>query len=169
MIYHRPEFTHPLDGFGFLVPRAEGRTLSACTWVNTKFNDRAPRDKPLLRAFIAGDQAAEHLRDADAELESRVDGELRDIMGYSARPIASAFSRWERSMAQYPVGHARLLTRIGELLRERPGLYLAGNGYDGIGVPDCIRRSRAAVRDILQPTAGAASATPAPATALRHP
>ncbi|MBI1356527.1 MAG: protoporphyrinogen oxidase [Acidobacteria bacterium] len=167
LVYRRPEFTHPLDGFGFLVPRAENRTLSACTWVNTKFNDRTPADKPLLRAFIAGDKADAHLAATDAELAGRVGGELQQIMGFAAQPVASSFSRWRRSMAQYQVGHARVVGRIEELLRQRPGLYLSGNGYDGIGVPDCIRRSRAAARDILQQTAGPATVTSPPASAPR--
>ena len=160
LIYQRPEFKRPLDGFGFLVPRAEGRLLSACTWVNTKFNDRAPDDKPLLRAFIAGEKAETMLSSSDDALAEAIGADLQQMMGFEARPAAAAFSRWERSMAQYQVGHAKVVQTIEERLKNHPGLYLSGNGYDGIGVPDCIRRSRAAVRAILEnPTRPTATAS----------
>jgi protoporphyrinogen/coproporphyrinogen III oxidase len=165
LIYQRPEFKRPLDGFGFLVPRAERRLLSACTWVNTKFSNRAPDDKPLLRAFIAGEKADAMLAKPDDELERAIDSDLQQMMGFEARPIASTFSRWERSMAQYQVGHARTVDAINERLKTHPGLYLCGNGYDGIGVPDCIRRSRAAVRSILQQPLPTAVSTPIEADA----
>jgi len=167
LIYRRPEFQRALDGFGFLVPRAEGRLLSACTWVNTKFNDRAPDDKPLLRAFIAGEKAESMLSSSDESLEKAIGADLQQIMGFSAPPIAARFSRWERSMAQYTVGHAEKVRAIEGRLQRLPGLYLSGNGYDGIGVPDCIRRSRAAVRDILKPHSPAAPAVAADGSRLR--
>lgn len=162
LIYQRPQFARPLDGFGFLVPRAEKRLLSACTWVNTKFAGRAPDDKPLLRAFIAGDKAKAMLTASDEDLQRDVGRDLQQMMDFRAEPAAAAFSRWERSMAQYQVGHAKTLSSIEGRLKHHAGLYLSGNGYDGIGVPDCIRRSRDAVRAILQnPTTASSRAQPA--------
>lgn len=169
LIYQRPAFSRPLDGFGFLVPRSEGKLLSACTWVNTKFSDRAPDDKPLLRAFVAGDKAESMLSASDSDLHAAIGADLQQIMGFEASPVAARFSRWERSMAQYQVGHAETVRAIEARLKKIPGLYLSGNGYDGIGVPDCIRRSRAAVRDILKnrPNPPAAPSVAANQTRLR--
>ena len=68
LLYARPEFEHPLDGFGFLVPRAEKRPLTACTWVNTKFPYRGTASRALLRAFFGGGRAAEADADSDEQL-----------------------------------------------------------------------------------------------------
>jgi oxygen-dependent protoporphyrinogen oxidase len=54
-------------------------------------------------------------------------------------------------MAQYGVGHTVRLAKIRQRLSGLPGLYLAGNAYDGIGVPDCIRTGRQAAQDALTP------------------
>lgn len=143
LIYRRPDFERPLDGFGFLVPRAEGRLIGACTWVNTKFDHRAPDDRPLLRAFIAGKKAEARLESTDDEIVDRMHNELREIMGFDAEPIAALVHRWPRAMAQYEVGHAERVRSVEERARALPGLHLGGNGFDGIGVPDCVRRSRA--------------------------
>jgi oxygen-dependent protoporphyrinogen oxidase len=142
LIYHRPPFTRPLDGFGFLVPRKEARLLAACTWVNTKFDGRAPQNRALLRAFIAGEQALAAMASADSELAERIHSELDRLMRIAASPAESRLFRWERAMAQYPVGHSKIVESIDQRLEATPGLYLAGNAYEGIGIPDCIRRSR---------------------------
>lgn len=148
LLYRRPEFDHPLDGFGFLVPRAEHRLLAACTWVNTKFDHRAPDDRPLLRAFIAGDQATERLHAPAAETAAAIGAELQQIMGFHAEPTETRVFAWDRAMAQYEVGHQSLVNRIAGRLEDHPGLHLGGNAFEGIGVPDCVRRSRAVAERI---------------------
>ena len=148
LLYRRPEFDRPLDGFGFLVPRAEKRLIAACTWVNTKFDHRAPDDRPLLRAFIAGDQATERLARPADEIATAIGAELQEIMGFQATPTAARVVAWDRAMAQYEVGHQSLINRIEGRLGDHPGLHLAGNAFEGIGVPDCIRRSRDIARRI---------------------
>ena len=52
--YKRSELSHPLKGFGFVVPRSEKRKILACTWTSTKFNHRAADGYALVRAFIGG-------------------------------------------------------------------------------------------------------------------
>jgi len=150
MIYRRPEFSRPLDGFGFLVPRAEGRPIAACTWVNTKFDGRAPEEQPLLRAFLASDQADRHIGDSDEALGKLVHGQLSELMGFDASAEHVRIQRWPRAMAQYRVGHARLVDEIEARTAKLPGLALAGGAYEGIGIPDCIRRSRRIAKEIIQ-------------------
>ena len=78
----------------------------------------------------------------DSEIGSEVHRELQALMGFEAEPAAYRVHRWRRAMAQYEVGHQKRLAEIEARLGELPGLHLAGNGYSGIGIPDCIRRSR---------------------------
>ena len=144
--YRRADVQHPLNGFGFLVPAAERRFLLACTWVGTKFSHRVPENMALLRCFMSG--AA--LECTDDEVVRRAREDLKRIMGVDAEPAFASVARWPRAMAQYIVGHQRRVARIRELAAGRPGLHLAGNGYDGIGIPDCIRGGREAAEAALR-------------------
>ncbi len=152
LIYHRPEFTHPLEGFGFLAPRAENRLVTACTWVNTKFDHRAPDSRAFLRAFLAGKNAEDWAGRSDDDITRAIDQDLRELMGFDANPYTARIARWDRVMAQYAVGHGEVVNAIRDRMASTPGVHLSGNAYEGIGVPDCIRLSR----DIVRSIAGAA-------------
>ncbi|HET8547752.1 MAG TPA: protoporphyrinogen oxidase [Bryobacteraceae bacterium] len=135
LVYNRAEVHHPLNGFGFLVPRVERKSLTACTWVNTKFSHRVPDDKVALRCFMHGNP--DHAED-----------EIREKMGITANPVARQVTQWPMSMAQYTVGHESRVQQIEAMLAQAPGLYLAGNAYYGIGIPDCVRMGKAAAEKI---------------------
>jgi oxygen-dependent protoporphyrinogen oxidase len=137
--YRREELKHPLNGFGFLVPKRERRWLVACTWVGTKFAHRVPETHAVLRCFAPDGAEVEALRE-----------DLERIMGFRATPVFTRVSRWPKSMAQYTVGHAERVKEIRERLARLPWLYLAGNAYEGIGIPDCIRLGREAARRIAR-------------------
>jgi oxygen-dependent protoporphyrinogen oxidase len=143
--YRRADVKHPLNGFGFLVPKAERRLLLGCTWVGTKFPHRVPDDKAVLRCFMTGDS----LDRDDAEVVATARAEIRRIMGVDAEPIFAKIARWPRSMAQYTVGHARRVERIEALAAGLSGLHLAGSAYHGIGLPDCIRTGKLAAEGII--------------------
>jgi oxygen-dependent protoporphyrinogen oxidase len=137
-------------GFGFLVPRSEGKGMLAATFMHNKFPHRAPEDRALLRCFIGGTRNEQVLQAPDKEVVRIVREELRQIIGLAADPLFTRVYRWKGAMAQYGVGHLERLQRIETLLQQLPGLALAGNGYRGIGVPDCIRSgSEAADKTLL--------------------
>jgi oxygen-dependent protoporphyrinogen oxidase len=142
------DFPHPPVGFGFLVPKTERRRLMACTWVGTKFSHRVPAGKVVARCFMAGrDEAA--LNEPDETVIPALTRELHEIAGFAAPPRFARVFRWPRSMAQYTVGHGARLAEIEARVAAIPGLHLAGNAYEGIGVPDCIRLGRRAAERIL--------------------
>ena len=151
--YKKSTFDHPLNGFGFLVPKKERQLLTACTWVNNKFSYRAPGDVVLLRCFMGGSA----LNESDESLVRMARQELRRIMGLEADPFFSSISRWPQAMAQYTVGHEQRMGEIEALNQILPGLHLIGNGYRGIGIPDCIRMGKDAATRI--------SSVPVPAAA----
>jgi oxygen-dependent protoporphyrinogen oxidase len=123
--YRKDTFDHPLNGHGFLVPKLERQYLMGCTWVGNKFNHRVP----------------ENMVDAAGS-------ELRAIMGLQAQPVFHSIARWPNAMAQYTVGHEKRVQRMEEILKTEPGLYLAGNAYRGIGIPDCVKTGRDAAERI---------------------
>ncbi|MGH9548417.1 MAG: protoporphyrinogen oxidase, partial [Terriglobales bacterium] len=136
-------------GFGFLVPRREGKRLLAATLVHNKFPHRAPADRALLRCFLGGSRDEQVLQLSDENILDIVCDELRQILGVKADPLFTRLYRWKGAMAQYTVGHLERLQRIENLLGQLPGLALAGNGYRGIGVPDCVRSGEAAAQQVL--------------------
>jgi oxygen-dependent protoporphyrinogen oxidase len=136
-------------GFGFLVPRTEGKRLLAATFVHNKFPHRAPEDRALLRCFFAGSNAENIWQQSDDAIIALVRLELQQILGLRAEPLFARVYKWKSAMAQYGVGHLERLDRIERLRQQLPKLALAGNGYRGIGIPDCIRSAQESVRQVL--------------------
>jgi protoporphyrinogen/coproporphyrinogen III oxidase len=136
-------------GFGFLVPRSEGKRLLAATFVHNKFPHRAPEDRALLRCFFAASSAENIWQLSDDAITAVVRSELQQILQLRAAPLFARVYKWKSAMAQYGVGHLERLDRIERLRQKLPKLALAGNGYRGIGVPDCIRSGQEAVKQIL--------------------
>ncbi len=141
-------FPRPLHGFGFLVPKRERRRLVACTWVGTKFPFRVPDGLAVLRCFLGGAQDAGVLAESDDAVVAAVTEELRRIVGVAAPPRFTRIFRWPASMAQYTVGHQDRMAELQARLAALPGLHLAGNAYQGIGIPDCIRTGKQAAEAI---------------------
>jgi oxygen-dependent protoporphyrinogen oxidase len=136
-------------GFGFLVPRSEGRRMLAATFVHNKFPYRAPVERALLRCFIGGARNEQVLQVPEDEIIGIVRDELRQIIKLKADPLFTRVYRWKNAMAQYGVGHLERLQRIESLLLQLPSLALAGNAYRGIGVPDCVRSGTEAANKAL--------------------
>jgi len=142
--YQKATFDHPLNGHGFLVPKKERKYIFGCTWVGNKFDYRVPDDKVVLRCFLGGDA----MPLSDSAIVEAARTEIRSIMGLEAEPIFHNIARWPNSMAQYTVGHEKRVARIEEIVGGIPGLYLAGNAYHGIGIPDCVRMGQEAATKI---------------------
>jgi oxygen-dependent protoporphyrinogen oxidase len=154
LIYDEAKLGPLPEGFGFLVPASEGRAMLACTFVHRKFLGRTPPGKAVLRAFLGGMRGEELLAETDAALVATVRRELGEILGdkilaLTVEPEHTQVSRWRRAMAQYAVGHQERIQRIAARVATLPGLRLAGNAYDGIGIPDCIRLGRRAAKELV--------------------
>jgi oxygen-dependent protoporphyrinogen oxidase len=138
------DFAQPPEGHGFLVPRKERQRLMACTWVGMKFPYRVPEGKIVARCFLGGMEDPEVLAEPDEAVTAIVTRELAEIAGVRAQPTFVRIARWPRSMAQYTVGHPQRLAEMEARAAAIPGLHLAGNAYEGIGIPDCIRMGKRA-------------------------
>jgi oxygen-dependent protoporphyrinogen oxidase len=152
--YKQSELARPFDGFGFVVPRSEKRNIIACTFSSSKFDCRARENYALVRAFIGGARS-ETLAEQDPQtLEQMAREELRAMMGITAQPVLSKVYRWHKANPQYAVGHQERIAGIEEHIGRYPGLYLAGSGYHGVGIPDCIEDGKRIAEEV---TRGAAS------------
>jgi len=150
LAYRKDGFRHPLNGFGFVVPRREGRNIMACTWTSTKFPHRAPGDRVLLRCFVGGAGREDLAALSEKDLVNAVRDDLRAIMNITEEPVLSRVYRWEKANPQYPVGHLDRLAGLDDRLSRLPGLFLAGAAYRGVGVPDCIRQGNEAAEQTFK-------------------
>ncbi len=158
--HHLSDFKHPLNAFGLVVPAVENRKVLAVSFTSRKFSGRAPEGRILLRTFVGGAMQPELFDQSDDDILRMVHGELKSLLGMQADPTFSTVARYARSMPQYHVGHLGRVQRIDERVAEHPGLEIAGNAYNGVGIPDSIASGYAAA-DRLARHSGEVTSEPA--------
>ena len=137
------------EGFGWLVPESERKTILACTYSSNKFPGRSPDDLFLVRAFIGGEEAATWIDRSDQEIENEVFEELKRIAGIDVSPEFLRIFRWRDAMPEYSVGHQSRMETLRNTLRLNQGLYMTGNIFSGVGLPDCIQHAENVVSSIV--------------------
>ncbi len=147
--FRRAEVPHPLDGFGFVVPRTERRAVLACTFSSVKYPGRAPKGHALLRCFMGGALNERMLESDDPALVAGARDELRQALGITAEPVLTRVARWTKAMPQYHVGHAGRIEAIEQCTAALPSLHLAGGAYRGVGIADCVRSGEAAAERVF--------------------
>jgi len=156
LAYRQADLPRALDGYGYVIPRREGRGALACTWTSTKFPHRAPEGYALIRVFVG--RAGQVVPWNDLDLLEAARDELKLTLRITAEPLLERVFRWDQAMPQYNLGHPDILKRIEAALERHPGLALAGSGYRGIGIPDCIHSGELAVERVLARRAGCSGA-----------
>lgn len=148
LAYWQSDLPRDLDGYGYVIPRREGRKALACTWTSTKFPHRAPEGYALIRVFVG--RAGQDIPWSEQELLELATEELRLTLGIHAEPLLLRVFMFDKAMPQYNLGHPEKLRQIDAALEKHPGLALAGNGYRGIGIPDCIHSGEVAVEHVMR-------------------
>jgi protoporphyrinogen/coproporphyrinogen III oxidase len=148
--YEASSIRVPLGGFGFLAAPSEGLNILGCVWNSSLFSGRAPEGKALLTVFIGGACNPGAARLADAELVSTAHSELQRVLGISSEPRVVAITRYERSIPQYNLGHAKRVQRIESLASKMPGLNLIGNYLHGVSTGDCIKEADRVAREVAR-------------------
>ena len=149
----RDAVAHPLNGSGFVVPRAERTGILAASWLSSKWPNRAPEGHVLLRTFIGGARDPDALSRDDDELIGLSMKALRPLLGISGEPLFTRVYRWIGANAQHEVGHTARMAAIDSALARHSGVFITGSGFRGIGIPDCVadgRSTAAAVSDFLR-------------------
>jgi oxygen-dependent protoporphyrinogen oxidase len=147
--YRRDQVQHPLDGFGFVVPLVERRTILSCSFSSVKYDGRAPSGHVLLRVFIGGACQSGLLRLPGRQLLALAEQELSDLLHIRGEPVLRHVMRQHRTMPQYHVGHRDRVAAIRNRLARFSTLALAGSAYAGVGVPTCIQSGQEAANEIL--------------------
>ncbi len=140
LAYRKFDVRHPLDAFGFLVPRAENRPILSCTFVSSKWDHRAPAGQVLLRVFLGGAGNEQMCERDDDDLVRIARTQVLDLLNIDRPPMFSKVFRFTKSSPQPYVGHLPRVRRLLERAGTHPGLHIGGNGYIGTGIPDSIRQ-----------------------------
>ncbi len=148
--YRREDVEHPLDATGFVVPRSSAQKIVACTFVTSKWESRAPEGHVLLRAFVGGAGREETLDASDDALVTTARAELSKLMGRLGEPVLTRVFRHVRASPQPEVGHLARMRALFARLETLPGVQLIGNGYNGTGIPDCVKQGKAAAEKIAK-------------------
>ncbi|MBA2340332.1 MAG: protoporphyrinogen oxidase [Pyrinomonadaceae bacterium] len=150
LAYKREDVPHKLDGFGFVTPAIERLSTLACTFSSVKFFGRAPEGCVLLRAFVGGALQPEMFELDEKRMLEAVQADLRLLLGIETRPLFSLVEKWPDSMPQYTLGHTERIGKIRARVNAHPTLQLAGNYFDGAGIPDSIRSGERAAENLAQ-------------------
>jgi protoporphyrinogen/coproporphyrinogen III oxidase len=148
--YERERIARDLDGFGYLIPRKEGRSILGTLWDSSIFPQRAPAGHVLLRSMMGGATNPAAIKLSDAEVLAKVMADLRDIMGITVRPDFVRIFRHPQAIPQYLAGHSRRLAAINDGLQAHPGLIATGNAFFGVGLNDCVHAANRAAEQVVK-------------------
>jgi protoporphyrinogen/coproporphyrinogen III oxidase len=147
--YEKKQISHPLDAFGFVVPICERRNVLAASFASVKFPGRAPENRVLIRVFVGGACQPHLLEQPDETILAMAHQELKELLGIDGSPDLSRLIRWNEAMPQYHVGHLDRVERIEQAVARLPNLALAGNAYQGVGIPFCVHSGERAAESIV--------------------
>jgi len=148
--YKNELISQKLDGFGFVVPDVEKSDLIACSFSSVKFDGRAPEGCTILRAFLGGALNPGIYELDDNEILEKAKSELTAILGIKGDPEITLIQRYPEAMPQYYVGHRELVSSIMGQMSKHKGIKLAGNAYNGVGIPECVHSGETAAESILK-------------------
>ena len=145
LAFPRSAVAHPLAGSGFVVPRVEpGLSITAATWISSKWPGRAPDDHVLLRGFVGGARQPDALTRSDATLIDTVRDDLSRLLAIRDNPVLARVYRWPQANPQLNVGHLARVAAVDKRLARIPGMHLIGAAFRGVGIADCVAAGRAA-------------------------
>ena len=130
--------THPLDGFGVLVPAIENRSVLGVLFSSTLFPHRAPAGHVALTVFVGGARQPDVARLAPEKLLAHIAPDLSELLGVSGSSVFVRHTAWPRAIPQYNLGYERFLDAMAQAEASHPGLFIGGHVRDGIALSDCL-------------------------------
>ncbi|RMG56957.1 MAG: protoporphyrinogen oxidase [Deltaproteobacteria bacterium] len=147
--FDRAGLEETLNGFGYLVPRREGRKVLGVLFDSSIFPNRAPEGKALLRGMVGGARNPDLALLPEEDIVEIFLQEIAETLGIRKTPEKTWFFRHERGIPQYTRDHGKKLEVIRKKERENPGLFFNNNAYEGIGLNDCVRNGRLTAEKVL--------------------
>jgi oxygen-dependent protoporphyrinogen oxidase len=139
--YRRDQMRQPPDGFGFLVPRAEGLRVLGTVFNSALFAGRAPDGMVCLTSFASGATDPQLCELGDDAITETICGEVARVLGIQGNPVATKLFRHARALPQYNLGHTQIVESLQARTAEIPGLFLAGNYLSGPSIGSCVEQA----------------------------
>ncbi|MFP6615355.1 MAG: protoporphyrinogen oxidase [Candidatus Hydrogenedentota bacterium] len=139
--HERTDVPHKMDGFGFLVPPNQNKSVLGCIWTSSLFDNFAPENRVYLRTMIGGAIHPEHVEQSDDQLLSHVRDDVFPHLGIKTDPQFLKIYRHLRGIPQYTLDHAKTLTALSKAESDHPNLHFTGNSYHGISMNDCVKHA----------------------------
>lgn len=137
--FNRKDISHPLDGFGVLVPEVEPLKILGCLFTSSIFPQRAPDGGVTLTVFIGGMRRPELTQLDDNALLQVIHEDLNTLLGVRGEAQFTSINRWYKAIPQYEVGYGKVLNTLTSIETANPGFEFAGNYKTGISLDACIR------------------------------
>jgi oxygen-dependent protoporphyrinogen oxidase len=150
MGFDRKQIGRNPDGFGFLVPEKEHRSILGNLWSSAMYPGRAPEGHFGMTTFVGGARQPQLTEKLDEELSTLVLTELQAIMRITGSPVFHKLTRWKRAIPQYKLGYSRVLKAMEMFEKNFQGAFLLGNYRNGISVGDCVKNAHAAASSIVE-------------------
>ena len=147
--YQREQIEFDLNGFGYLIPKAEGCDTLGTLWDSSIFSHRAPEGKVLLRSMMGGAANQGAIDFSEDEVKARTMNDLKQIMGIDSEPEFVKIFRHRHAIPQYTRGHGQRLLELEDSLQDSPDLILTGNAFYGVGLNDCVNAANQAAAKVV--------------------
>ena len=147
--YQQERIQFDLNGFGYLIPKAEGCNTLGTLWDSSIFSNRAPEGKVLLRSMMGGAANSAAIDLSEDEVRARTMNDLKQIMGIDCEPDFIKIFRHRHAIPQYTCGHAQRLLELEDSLLDSPDLILTGNSFYGVGLNDCVNAANQAAAKVV--------------------
>lgn len=149
LTFNKGEVVHRNDGTGFVVARGGDETITACTWTDSKWPHTNAKGETLLRAYVGRPDHSAIVDQSEEEIVEAVLGDLNKVMKITGKPLRTIVTRWKEAMPQYKVGHLKRIEHFKSILsNEFPGVFVAGAGFEGVGLPDCVNQGIEAAKQL---------------------
>jgi len=150
LLYKKEQLTHPLDGFGMLVPPCENRFILGVLFPSSIFPDRAPPHHALLTVFVGGDRHPERALLPLDELLPSVENDLQHLLGLTGSPLHTSLHRWPNAIPQYTLDIPAIHQQLIQIETDHPGIHFAGTYRDGISIPNALTSGENIAQQIMQ-------------------
>lgn len=140
----------PIRAFGGLVPTVEHKDILGILFPSALFSQRAPEAGALLSVFMGGIKRPGIFELSDEQLRAVAVQHIREMMKSTREPDVIRIFRYPQAIPQYDATSQRRLKTITDLQFRYPGLWLAGNIRDGIGMSDRVKQGSTVAKDLCE-------------------
>lgn len=136
--FEKKDVSHPLDGFGFLVPEIEKMDILGSLFSSTLFPNRAPSDKVLVSTFVGGERNPELTLEKEDLIFKKVSQNLSSLLGIHGKPVFQRIRTWQKAIPLPDKDFGKRKAAANDLNSSNRGLVFSGSHLTGPPLPNCL-------------------------------